>query len=159
MPDMLVRLYHLPAELPGFPDLARDGIEIRRALPPDKSRIVRWVTENFDEYWGSECDVSFSNKPVSCFVAVANKVKIVGFACYEATCKDYFGPTGVAAGYRGRGIGKALFLRCLYAMREMGYAYAVIGGAEEAMEFYRKTAGAFVIPDSVPGIYRDMIGN
>ena len=53
---------------------------------------------------------------------------------------------------RGRGLSAALLLRCLEAMAAMGYAYAIIG-AVEPREFYEKVCGAFVIPDSEPGIY------
>jgi hypothetical protein len=37
-------------------------------------------------------------------------------------------------------------------MKEMGYAYAIIGGVGPK-EFYAKTVGAIEIPDSAPGIY------
>ena len=50
------------------------------------------------------------------------------------------------------GIGAALLYRCLEAMWEMGYAYAVIGGVGPA-EFYEKVCGAFLIPGSEQGIY------
>jgi hypothetical protein len=37
-------------------------------------------------------------------------------------------------------------------MREMGYAYAVIGGVGPA-EYYEKVCDAFVIPGSEVGVY------
>lgn len=37
-------------------------------------------------------------------------------------------------------------------MREMGYAYAVIGGVGPT-EYYKKLCGAFVIPGSEVGVY------
>ncbi|MBP5231616.1 MAG: GNAT family N-acetyltransferase, partial [Clostridia bacterium] len=57
---------------------------------------------------------------------------------------------------RGRGIGGALLLRCLEAMRDEGYGYAIIGGAGP-VDYYRKVCGAEIIEDSVPGIYKDLI--
>ena len=54
-------------------------------------------------------------------------------------------------------IGRAMLLRSLAAMRAEGYAYAVIGGVGP-QEFYKKCVGAMLIPDSVPGIYRDFLG-
>ena len=60
--------------------------------------------------------------------------------------------------YRSMGIGAALLLKCLLSMREMGYGYAIIGGVEEAEDFYRKIAGAVPIPDSFPGVYRQVVG-
>jgi hypothetical protein len=57
---------------------------------------------------------------------------------------------------RGNGIGKALLLVSLEGMREMGYAYGIIGGTE-VTEFYIKACGATVIEGSTPGIYRDLL--
>jgi predicted N-acetyltransferase YhbS len=55
---------------------------------------------------------------------------------------------------RGKGIGKALLLVCLAGLREMGYAYGIIGGAGPT-DFYAKECGAVVIEGSVPGVYAD----
>ena len=49
-------------------------------------------------------------------------------------------------------LGAALLFRCLESMREMGYAYAIIGGVGPA-EYYQKLCGAFVIPGSEVGVY------
>jgi predicted N-acetyltransferase YhbS len=57
---------------------------------------------------------------------------------------------------QGKGIGKALVLASLWALREMGYVYAVIGAAGP-VRFYQKTVGAIIIPDSEPGIYTDSL--
>jgi len=117
--------------------------------------FFRWVRQTFGAAWASECEVAFSNHPVSCFIAVEDS-KIIGFACYDATCKDFFGPEGVSEAARGRGIGKTLLLSCLHAMIAQGYAYAIIGGAGP-VDFYAKTTGAVIIEGSVPGIYRGML--
>jgi len=63
-----------------------------------------------------------------------------------------FGPEGVCVERRKQGIGTALLLACLNAMKSDRYAYAVIGWAG-AEEFYAKTVGATVIDGSEPGIY------
>lgn len=160
MPDMLVKLYELPAVAPLVDDLASRGVTIRRALPPEKHKIVSWVREEFGARWASECDVALSGKPVGCFVAVSerdgSKAEIVGFACHDATCKNFFGPTGVKESERGKGIGKALLIAALHAMREQGYGYAIIGGVGPA-DFYARVVGATVIEGSSPGIYRGML--
>jgi hypothetical protein len=41
-------------------------------------------------------------------------------------------------------------------MREMGYAYAVVGGVGPA-DFYERAVGATVIPGSSPGVYADAL--
>ena len=153
MPDMIVKLYDLPDVEPLIKRMNDRGIAIRTAMPYEKYDVVEWVQDSFGRGWASECDVAFSNHPVSCFIATETG-SIVGFACYDSTCKDFFGPTGVAEMKRGLGIGNALLLSCLHAMARNGYAYAVIGAVGPS-DFYAKTLGATIIEGSSPGIYRD----
>lgn len=156
MPDMLVNLLNLPDEAPLLEKLAEKGIEICRPLAPDKHRVVNWVRENSNPNAASECDVCFANRPVSCFIALKGK-DILGYACYDAIAPDFFGPTRVLNEYQGHGIGKALLLCSLKAMRNEGYAYAIIGGIGP-QEFYEKCVNAILIPDSTPGVYKHFIG-
>ena len=153
VPDMFVKLLDIPDDSEIIAKLKEQGINIRRIQPWERSILHRFVTQNFSEGWGDEVMASFSRHPVSCFVATHEK-KIVGFGCYETTCKNFFGPTGVSKDYRGKDIGKVLLIECLKALREMGYAYCIIGGVGPA-DFYAKCCGATLIPDSVPGIYGD----
>ncbi len=155
MADMLVKLYDLPDPTSGILKLGTQGISIRRAMPYEKSIVTNWVRDSFNQPWADECDVAFSRQPVTCFIATRNG-QVVGFACHEATCRGFFGPTGVCPDHRGRGIGHALFLSCLQDMASSGYSYAIIGGAGPT-EFYERTVGAIVIPVSSPGIYRDRL--
>lgn len=155
MPDMLVKLYELTDDRAEMEQLAKEGINIRRIAPYEASVLRRFVQDNFSEVWADEAGRSLAFLPISCFVATHER-KIVGFGCYDTTCRGFFGPTGVLESYRGKGIGKALLMVCLRAMREIGYGYAVIGGAGP-VKFYEKCCGAVEIPGSVPGIYRDMI--
>ena len=155
MADMLVRLYDLPEVSPMLEKLLAEGIEIRPAIAPEKFFVVDWVRTTFGAEWASECDVAIANKPSSCLVAISNKT-LLGFACYEATCRNFFGPIGVSEDTRKQGIGKTLLLVSLHAMREQGYAYAIIGGSGPD-EFYQKIVDAIPIPGSDPGIYKDML--
>jgi hypothetical protein len=155
--DMLVKLYDLPPSVPVFARLREQGITIRRVLAPEKHKVLAWVRENFSEGWASETDVAFARQPVSCFIAV-KEGRIAGFACHDATCRNFFGPTGVAADARKGGVGTGLLFACLEAMREQGYGYAIIGGVGPA-EYYAKTVGAVLIDGSEPGIYRGLLGS
>jgi hypothetical protein len=155
MPDMLVKLYALPPCDEVFTRQSAAGIEVRRALVPEKHVVIKWVRQTFGAGWASECDAAFARQPVSCFLAIMQQ-ELVGFGCYEATCKNFFGPTGVSERCRGQGTGKALLLACLHAMRAEGYAYAIIGGVGPA-EFYAKAVGAVLIDDSAPGIYQGLL--
>lgn len=155
MPDMLVKLYTLPPLEPALEEQRAHGIVIRRALAPEKHVVLPWVREHFSAGWASETDVSFSHQPVNCFLAVKDN-QLLGFACHDTACKNFFGPTGVDEAARGKGTGKALLLVCLHTMRANGYGYAIIGAAGP-VEFYEKAVGAVVIPGSVPGMYADIL--
>lgn len=146
MADMLVNLLTLDDYQAEVMRLKNDGIEVFRAIAPDKFRIVEWVKEHSSLSAAGECDVCFANRPVSCFIA-AKGSKIIGYACYNATAPNFFGPTKVLEEYQGKGIGKALLLRTLHAMRDEGYQYAIIGGVGP-VEFYEKCVGATVIESS-----------
>ena len=146
MPDMLVKLYDLPPPPTPLPD-----ITVRRPMPHEKAMVIGWIRKEFGEGWAGECEAAFARQPVTCFIA-SDADRIVGFAGYECTCRGFFGPTGVTPTHRSRGIGTALLFRCLQAMKEYGYAYAVVGGAGPA-DYYRKTVGADIISGSEPGIY------
>ena len=156
MPDMLVNLLKLPKEDALLAALAQEDIIIRRAMTPDQFRIQRWVTTLMGENAAGECAACFARTPVSLFIAT-HRDKIIGFACYHATAPDFFGPTSVDTAYRGKGIGKALLIRALRAMREEGFAYAIIGGVGP-VHFYESAVHATLIPDSDPSIYEDYLG-
>lgn len=153
--DMLVKLYDLPDPRAPFERLLKRGIMMRRALTPEKHKVTAWVRENFGEGWSSEADVAFSRQPVSCFIAV-EEGRIIGFACHDATCRNFFGPTGVLPNARKNGVGTALLLACLEDMRQQGFGYAIIGGVGPA-SYYSKAVGAVPIEGSEPGVYRGLL--
>jgi predicted N-acetyltransferase YhbS len=148
---MLARLYDLPDPAPSLQRIAAAGLRIRRADPWDRLRLRGFIRENFQDVWAMEAERAFAGMPISCYIGLKD-AEIVGFAVYESTRRDYFGPTGVREDLRGNGLGAALLLACLGSMREMGYAYAIIGGVGPA-KFYEKTVGAVVIPGSEVGIF------
>jgi GNAT superfamily N-acetyltransferase len=156
MPDLLVPLYKLPPVEDKIAALRDAGIIVRRAYPFDLSRTRRFITRHFSESWADEAEAAFARLPITCFIAIVDK-KVVGFACVEATAKAFFGPTGVDPALRGKGIGNALLLASLHALRAEGYAYGIIGAAGP-VDFYVKTVGAIPIPDSSPGIYTNLLG-
>jgi ribosomal protein S18 acetylase RimI-like enzyme len=153
--DMLVKLYNLPNSQAAFERLNVTGCMVRRALAPEKHKVVAWVRKTFSEAWASEAEVAFSRQPISCFIAI-QKGKIVGFACHDATCPNLFGPTGIEPAARKSGIGTALLFACLEAMKQQGFGYAIIGGVGPA-DFYSKAVGAVPIEGSEPGIYRGLL--
>lgn len=153
MPDMLVKLYALPPLEPEIAAQEQQGITIRRPIAPEKHVVLDWVKNHFGMAWVSETDVSFGHLPVSCYIAIQNEA-VIGFACYDATRKGFFGPTGVSESLRGKGTGRALLLACLHAMYVEGYGYAIIGAAGPT-DFYAKAVGATIIDGSIPGVYKE----
>jgi len=154
--DMLAKLYDLPDSRAAFERLRERGIQIRRALAADKDKITAWVRGTFHESWASETEIAFSRQPISCFIAV-KEARIVGFACHDVTCRNFFGPTGVEPEARSKGVGTALLFACLEDMQRQGFAYAIIGGVGPPA-YYAKTVGAVPIEGSEPGIYRGLLG-
>lgn len=152
MHDMLVKLYDLPGQDEAMAALARQGVTVRRALAPEREAVLVWVRAHFPNS-AAEVGTAFERVPATCFIALRDH-EMLGFACHDVTCRNFFGPEGVAAAERGRGIGRALLLAALHAQHAQGYAYAIIGGVGPA-EFYAKTVGAVPIAGSTPGIYAD----
>jgi len=154
MIDMLVRLYDLPDSSELYADIADKGVTLRRARAFEKHTVAAFA-RTFSEKWASEVEVAITRQPVSCFIATRDK-QILGFACFETTQRGFFGPTGVSEDARGLGIGKALLMKALEGLRDIGYAYAIIGGVGPR-EFYEKACGAIEIPGSDPGTYGDIL--
>ena len=83
MPDMLVKLYDLPEDA----QTARprdESVQIRRAMAPDKFRVVEWVKEHSGLSAAGECDVCFARPAVSCFIATRGKKIQIG----RASCRE-----------------------------------------------------------------------
>ena len=158
MADMLVKLYNIPNSYDIEKKLLEYGIRIKKALSPDRSKIISFSKTCAKEDYSDEVNATFSNNPITCYIATKEK-KIIGFACYEATARNFFGPMAVLESERKKGIGKALLLKSLESMRELGYAYAIIGWpAKSAIGFYKKCTGAIMIDEKSSGVYKRMIG-
>ena len=162
MPDMLVKLIRysrVSAHAIGAP--AGDG-----HVPSDAAcrRRNSWRWSGSDStsastgFQRSRCGLSRRIHRLHAYLAHRGDQLLLGFACYDTARKNFFGPTGVDEAERGQGIGTALLLAALHAMRDDGYMYGIIGWAGP-VGYYEKTVGAAVIPDSEPpGSYRGMLG-
>ena len=136
--DYIVNLYEL--DLDNVECLS--GLKIVRSLSPNSDRVLEFIKNNFSEGWVSEAKSAVYKTNPTCMIAIDDG-EIVGFACYDATAKGFFGPTGVNETYRGKKVGRDLLLKTLQAMKYDGYGYAIIGWAgEHAIKFYEKNANA-----------------
>lgn len=148
---MLIKLY---AGNAATADAVSDAV-LRKPIGPEHGVLMRWVDRHFGAGWASEVQVALANRPVSVWL-VTRGTELLGFACFDATARGYFGPIGVAESARAQGLGAALLRACLRDMRAAGYGYA-IAGAVGAPEFFRRCAGAIEIADSSPGLYADRL--
>ena len=143
--DMLIKLYPPPARP------AADLAVVRKPIGPEHTAITGWVATRFGPGWASEAQVALSNRPVTLWIAT-RETTLLGFACFDATARSFFGPIGVDDSARGQGLGAALLRACLADMRSFGYGYA-IAGCVGAPAFFKRVAGAVEIADSSPGLY------
>ncbi|MHA7830432.1 MAG: GNAT family N-acetyltransferase [Flagellimonas sp.] len=156
MQDMLVRLLDLPDVSEEENKLfEKEGVVFKKPITPEKSIVVDWVGEHFSKNWADEALAAFASLPVNCFIAQREQ-EILGFACFESTAKNFFGPTGVLPHERGKGLGKILLIKSLRALKEMGYNYAVIGGVGPT-SYYEKVVSAKIIEKSERGIYKNLL--
>lgn len=148
MPDLLVPLY---GDLPN-PSQVK-GIWTGRPLAHQAPSVLSFVSGEFGKGWKAETRTAFAAVPPTLFVAVSeDSGELTGFCCWDCTARGFLGPVGVAPGARGSGTGKALVLSVLHAMREIGYAYAIVGAAGP-VGFFGKCCSVQVIEGSEPGIY------
>ncbi|RPF53495.1 GNAT family N-acetyltransferase [Aquisalibacillus elongatus] len=108
--------------------------------------LKEYISKHFGQGWLDTINSGLKQKLPNIYIFVKGD-NILGFACFDTfeDLKGYFGPMGVAQHQRQKGIGSALLHHCLYEMKQIGYEYAIIGGAGP-IEFYEKECGAKVIP-------------
>ena len=151
MPDMLVRLTDLPSALEIVAGRSGEHVLIRRAMTYEQGSIVDWIGKTFSATWADECKPAFGSHPVGCFIAAAGE-RLAGFCCIDCTLRGFAGPVGVAPRWQGMGIGRALLVAALHAMKAMGYGYSVIGNVA-APEFFAKAVGAVPIVSGKAEVY------
>ncbi|MED3574842.1 GNAT family N-acetyltransferase [Cytobacillus praedii] len=119
---------------------------VRRVNNNDYSSLLQFVEANFSSEWSQTLKDGFLADAPSIYIAVADE-EIIGFAAFDVYKgrKCYFGPMGVSKSNRIKGVGTLLLHQCLREMKEIGYEYAIIGGAGP-IEFYEKACHAVVIP-------------
>jgi GNAT superfamily N-acetyltransferase len=115
---------------------------VRRPSHDETERVLAFVERVFGRIWRFEAAKAFEREVPPAFIAEEGG-EIAGFAVHDVNNRGlgWFGPTGVDASMRGRGLGGRLLLASLGDLRRLGYGRAVIPWTD-ALEFYRKAAGA-----------------
>ncbi|MGI6781332.1 MAG: GNAT family N-acetyltransferase [Acholeplasmataceae bacterium] len=156
MTDLIVNLYEKNYLKETNVQLKNNEIKINRLLSPDADKLVEFVQSNFTEGWASEVKAGVYKENPTCFIA-SYKGEIIGFACYDATAKSYFGPMGVSPKFRGLNVGQMLLLTTLEAMKYDGYGYAIIGSVGESVQKFYKKHINFIKSETKPNLYNRLI--
>jgi mycothiol synthase len=106
--------------------LAGEGVTITPFTPEFTLPLIEFAREEFPGDWvrvvreGINGIVTCGDSPTR-LIAAVEKGKVLGFSHYE---NERFGPIGVAASQRGRGLGQVLMYRTLLAQRDAGFRAA-----------------------------------
>lgn len=112
---------------------------VRKAKESDKDKVLSWVRSEFSVFWEYEAGVGFMyDKPKLWIAEEGNDV--IGFSVYSALEPHWFGPIGVSAKTRLKGVGSLLLFNCLKSMREEGQRIAVIPWTSHLF-FYTQVPG------------------
>ncbi|MCH4160880.1 MAG: GNAT family N-acetyltransferase [Bifidobacterium sp.] len=125
----------------------QQGYQIVRTPSIFSDEVAHFAEREFSPMWASEARHSLYHTPSDSYAAIFNN-HVIGFCAFNATAKAFFGPTGVHHDHRGKGIGRILLVNALLTMKSQGYAYAIIGGVNEAAGFYEQTVSATRIEGS-----------
>ena len=153
-PDLLIKLYEINDDPAIMQRMTDQGIQIKRVMPMNTTKVYNFIKDNFAAAWADECMPSIMNG--DCYVAVKDK-ELLGFFAIETPAKGFTGPIGVLPSARRMGISRALGLVGIKAMRDKGYKYAVSGRVHPWFTNVEKTIVSLMpIPNS-KGSYNDML--
>ena len=152
--DILIKLYGYNDDPAIYKRIEDQGVRIKRVMPMNITPVYEFIKDRFARAWADESLPALING--DCFVAVRGK-DLLGFHVIEASARGFVGPLGVVPEARRMGIGQALVLAAVKAMREKGYRYA-IGGMSHPWGHasVEGVASSMLIPDS-GGSYEDML--
>jgi GNAT superfamily N-acetyltransferase len=124
--------------------LARGGVEVRRATPADAAALDRFFAANFGEDWRFEAGLALANDPPALHLALEGGA-IIAFSAHSTQNREwgFFGPMGTTDAARGRGVGRVLLWECLNDLRDAGHTTCVIPWVGP-IAFYADAVGAAV---------------
>jgi GNAT superfamily N-acetyltransferase len=116
-----------------------DGQARVPVLHGERDRVLDFIEREFGPIWRFEVSRGGT------LLYAEREGAIAGFAAYDANNRGlgFFGPTGVAKAFRGRGIGRDLLLASLAGLQRLGHEQAIIPWTD-ALDFYAKSCGATI---------------
>lgn len=124
------------------------GYHISRATSEDKAELIplKFIPKAYQlGFWPEETALTYSNDPITSFVAKDPSGKIIGFAAHSVHFPGSFGPTGVNGKLQGKGIGSLLLDWCLWDIKQMGLSTAkIMWVVGDTVYFYLKSKGAHI---------------
>lgn len=121
-------------------NLKAEGIELMTLKPKYTYSLLNFLRKEFPGDWAPVIvdKIKLGGKNDEIVIAVRND-EVLGYAQYEG---EHFGPFGVSAELRSKGVGVILFYRVIELMKAKGYHnvwLAWTGG--DAKRFYEEKAG------------------
>lgn len=121
-------------------NLKAEGIDLMTLQPRYTYSLLNFLRREFPGDWAPVIvdKIKLGGKNDEVVIAVRND-EVLGYAQYEG---EHFGPFGVSAELRSKGVGAILFYRVIELMKEKGYHnvwLAWTGG--DAKRFYEEKAG------------------
>jgi GNAT superfamily N-acetyltransferase len=116
--------------------LRAEGIEVGYFDPARTFALVEYFQAEFPDwvdFFVRKLDAGHAPDEI---VLATHGDSVVGY-CQHLDA-DHVGPFGVAAAYRGRGIGTVMLYRLLDAMRQKGYRFAWFGETGRARPYYER---------------------
>jgi len=124
------------------------GYELRRAERGDaeRERLLGWLGFAHPAAWVFEAARALDHDPPGMHVALAEG-ELCAFACHDGNNRGlgWFGPAATVEAHRGRGVGRALLVRCLLDIAAAGHREAVIAWIGP-QPFYERSVGALAGP-------------
>jgi mycothiol synthase len=122
---------------------AERGYQVRRARPADRAALLATVELAFGRAWPFEVERALGHRPAGVHLALADQGgEVAAFAAHDGNNRGlgWFGPAGTLEPHRGRGLGEALLVACLFDVAAAGRATCEVAWIGPR-DFYQRVAG------------------
>jgi N-acetylglutamate synthase-like GNAT family acetyltransferase len=122
--------------------LEAGDISLTVASEAEKDEVLGFIEAEFSKSWAKETEPTFiTDNPAFCSIARDMKGNIIGFAAIHSCNPNWFGPMGVSAKLRERGIGRLLVCHSLLHAKKQGAEKLLLPWINDKDTFYSKIIG------------------